>query len=155
MTDAKTKTKRGASSEWTESEREAIREAVKDKRRSSAKLTPEQARAQGEREVQTKIDALPEPDRSLAQKIHDLVAINAPTLVPRTFYGMPAYAKDGKVIVFFKPASQYKQRYATLGFEQSANIDEGVMWATSFGLTRIDRSNEKVIADLIKQAASD
>lgn len=152
MTDAKKATRR--SSDWSDAERDAIREAVKDKRRSSAKLTPEQARAQGEREVQAKIDGMPEPDKSLAQKVHDLVATNAPTLVPRTFYGMPAYAKDGKVIVFFKPASQYKQRYATIGFEQAANIDDGVMWATSFGVTKIDNSNEKVLAQLIKKAVT-
>jgi uncharacterized protein YdhG (YjbR/CyaY superfamily) len=155
MTDAKTKSKRGSSKTWSDEERAAIREAVKDKRRSSTKLTAEQARAEGEREVQAKIDALPEPDKSLAQGVHDLVAANAPNLVPRTFYGMPAYAKDGKVILFFKPASQYKQRYATLGFEQNANIDDGTMWSTSFGLTKIDKANEKVIADLIKRAVSD
>lgn len=152
MTDAKKATRR--SSDWSDAERDAIREAVKDKRRSSAKLTPEQARAQGEHEVQAKIDGMPEPDKSLAQKVHDLVTTNAPTLVPRTFYGMPAYAKDGKVIVFFKPASQYKQRYATIGFEQAANIDDGVMWATSFGVTKIDNSNEKVLAQLIKKAVT-
>jgi uncharacterized protein YdhG (YjbR/CyaY superfamily) len=155
MADSKSAKAKTSRVNWSEQEREAIREAARDKRRETARLSAQEARAQGEREVQAKIDGLPEPDKSLAQRVHQLVASNAPMLVPRTFYGMPAYAKDGKVIVFFKPASQYKQRYATLGFEQNANIDEGVMWATSFGLTKIDKSNEKVIADLIKKAVTD
>jgi uncharacterized protein YdhG (YjbR/CyaY superfamily) len=89
----------------------------------------------------------------MAERVHELVSAVAPSLVPRTWYGMPAYTKDGKVICFFKAASKYKERYATFGFDTAANLDDGSMWPTSFALTELTTANEKRIADLVKKAA--
>jgi uncharacterized protein YdhG (YjbR/CyaY superfamily) len=94
------------------------------------------------------------PDRVMAERLHAIVKATAPALVPRTWYGMPAYSMDGKVICFFKAASKYNQRYATFGFDQAANIDEGTMFPTSWGLTKLTRADEEQIAELVKRAVS-
>ncbi|HZD79543.1 MAG TPA: DUF1801 domain-containing protein [Actinomycetota bacterium] len=111
-------------------------------------------RAAGESDVQAKIAEMPEPDRTMAKRLHEIVKASAPSLSPRTWYGMPAYARDGKVVCFFKPASKFNSRYATLGFEEAANLDEGTMWVTSFALTRLTAADEKKISALVKQAVS-
>ena len=110
------------------------------------------AEADGESEVLAKIAEMPEPDRALATQIHAIVKANAPGLTSRTWYGMPAYAKDGNVICFFQNASKFKARYATLGFNDKARLDEGTMWPTSFALTELDAAAEAAIATLVKKA---
>jgi uncharacterized protein YdhG (YjbR/CyaY superfamily) len=107
-----------------------------------------------EADLLAKIAEMPEPDRAMAERIHALVMSSAPALEPRTWYGMPAYAKDGKVICFFKPASKFKERYATLGFESRANLDDGTMWPTSFALLGLTAADEARITELVKKAAS-
>ena len=97
---------------------------------------------------------MPEADRVIAERIHAIVTANAPDLAPKTWYGMPAYAKDGKVVCFFKSADKFKSRYATFGFEEDAMIDEGTMWATSWGLTKLTPADEATIGALVKKAVS-
>ena len=155
MTDTTTPTKRtgsASSNVWSDEERAAMKESARE-RKKAARLSPEEERAAGEAEVKAKIAEMPEPDRTLATRIHELVLESAPHLVARTYYGMPAYARDGKTICFFKPASKFKERYSTLGFEQKANLDEGSMWPTSYALTELTAADEKRIAALVKKAA--
>ena len=97
---------------------------------------------------------MPEPDRSMAERLHEIVEASAPVLSPKTWYGMPAYAKDGKVVCYFKGAHKFKSRYATFGFEDAANLDEGAMWSTCFALTALTAADEARIAALVKKAAS-
>jgi uncharacterized protein YdhG (YjbR/CyaY superfamily) len=111
-------------------------------------------RAEGERAVLAAIDAMSEPDRSTAKRIHALVTASAPDLWPKTWYGFPAYARDGKVVCFYKQAEKFDSRYATFGFEESANLDEGTMWVTSFALTKLTPADEKKLTALVKKAAS-
>jgi hypothetical protein len=144
---------RRTSGAWSEEERAAMREGASE-RKKTGRLTPEEERAQGEADIQAKIAEMPERDRALAERIHALVTATAPDLVPRTYYGMPAYSRDGKVVCFFKPASKFKERYATLGFEQKANLDDGSMWPVSFALTELITSDEERIAGLVRKAAS-
>ncbi|HEX5917877.1 MAG TPA: DUF1801 domain-containing protein [Nocardioides sp.] len=99
------------------------------------------------------ITALPQPDRGLAEAIHRIVLEVAPGLDPKTWYGFPSYARDGKVVVFFKPASKFKSRYATLGFEEAARLDDGAMWVTSYAVVEIDKAEEKLIRKLVRKAA--
>jgi uncharacterized protein YdhG (YjbR/CyaY superfamily) len=100
------------------------------------------------------ITALPQPDRGLAEQIHRIVLDVAPHLDPKTWYGFPSYARDGKVVVFFKPASKFKSRYATLGFEENAQLDDGAMWVTSYAVLEIGAAEEKLIKKLVKKAAA-
>jgi uncharacterized protein YdhG (YjbR/CyaY superfamily) len=111
-------------------------------------------RAEGERDVLAAIAAMKEPDRAMAERIHAIIEATAPALWPKTWYGMPAYAKDGKVVCFFKSAGKFKSRYATLGFEEAANLDEDAMWPTSFALPRLTTVDERRIAALVKKAVS-
>jgi uncharacterized protein YdhG (YjbR/CyaY superfamily) len=111
-------------------------------------------RAAGERAVFEKIAEMPEPDRSMAERIHAIVTASAPTLSPKTWYGMPAYAKDGKVVCYFTPASKFDSRYATFGFNDDANLDDGNMWPTSFALTKLTAAEEAKIGALVKEAVS-
>jgi hypothetical protein len=111
-------------------------------------------KADGERDVLAKIAEMPEPDRAMAERLHALIKASAPALSPRTWYGMPAYAKDGKVLCFFQSAQKFKSRYATLGFSDEANLDEGAMWPTSFALKKLTKADEKRIGALVKQAVS-
>jgi uncharacterized protein YdhG (YjbR/CyaY superfamily) len=111
-------------------------------------------RADGERDVLAAIAAMKGKDRATAKQVHAIVKANAPDLWPKTWYGMPAYAKDGKVVCFFKSAGKFNSRYATLGFEEAANLDEGAMWPSSFALKELTAADEKRIAALVKQAVS-
>jgi uncharacterized protein YdhG (YjbR/CyaY superfamily) len=109
-------------------------------------------RADGEHDLLAAIAAMKEPDRGLAERIHAIVSASAPALWPKTWYGMPAYARDGKVVCFFKSAQKFNSRYATLGFEEAANLDEGVMWPTSYALKELTAAEEKKIGALVKKA---
>jgi uncharacterized protein YdhG (YjbR/CyaY superfamily) len=157
MADRKASSKRGSSAKTTgdvlsDVERAAMEETVRE-RRKAAKLSPEEARAQGEADVQAKIAEMAEADRGLAQRIHQIVLANAPALVPRTFYGMPAYAKDGKVICFFQAKAKFKVRYSTLGFQPDARLDDGEMWPVAFAVTSLTEDGEQRIAELVRKAA--
>ena len=136
-----------ASEAFTAAERTAMQERAREMKAASS-------RADGERDLLAKIAEMPEPDRSLAERVHAIVMAGAPELAPRTYYGMPAYARDGKVVCFFKPASKFKERYATFGFEGAARIDEGTMWPTSFALTELTPADEAMIGALVKKAVS-
>jgi len=111
-------------------------------------------RAEGERDVLAAITAMKDPDRAMAKRLHAIIAAAAPELWPKTWYGMPAYAKDGKVVCFFKGAGKFNSRYATFGFEEAANLDEGAMWPTSFALKELTAAEEVTISALVKQAVS-
>lgn len=130
---------------FSDAEKAAMRERALELRDS----------ADGERTVLAAFAKMPEPDRSLAKRLHAIVKANAPQLTPKTWYGMPAYAKkDGKVVCFFQNASKFKYRYSTLGFQDAANLDDGMMWPTSYALKKLTLSDEKKIAALVKKAAS-
>ena len=128
-------------------------QATARERKSLARLSPEQERDAGEREVRAKLAEMPTPDREMGERIHALVTETAPVLVPRTYYGMPAYAKDGKVICFFKPASKFKVRYATFEFQPDASLDDGEMWPVSFAVTKLTGAVEARITELVKKAS--
>jgi uncharacterized protein YdhG (YjbR/CyaY superfamily) len=137
-----------ASRGFTAEERAAMKERAKE-------LKAEAGKADGEKDVLAKIAEMPEPDRAMAERIHAIVKANAPALSPKTWYGMPAYAnKEGKVVCFFTAAAKFKSRYATLGFDEAANLDEGTMWPVSFALKELGPAEEKRIAALVKKAAS-
>ncbi|HEU5442045.1 MAG TPA: DUF1801 domain-containing protein [Ktedonobacterales bacterium] len=138
-----------ASKRFTDEERAAMRERAQEQ-----KARPGADKADGESAVLAKIAEMPAPDRAMAERLHAIITTSAPALAPRTWYGMPAYAKDGKVVCFFQPASKFKTRYATFGFNDSAHLDDGAMWPTAFALTALATSDEERIAALVKQAAS-
>jgi len=142
---------RDADRVWTDEERAAMQESSRE-RKAAARRDPAEERADGEREVREKIAQMPEPDRTVAERIHALVTNSAPAFVPRTYYGMPAYAKNGKTICFFKPASKFKERYSTFGFEQAARIDDGAMWPVAFAVTELTTDVEARIVELVKKA---
>ncbi len=142
---------RDADRVWTDEERAAMQESSRE-RKAAARRDPAEERADGEREVREKIAQMPEPDRTVAERIHALVTSSAPAFVPRTYYGMPAYAKNGKTICFFKPASKFKERYSTFGFEQAARIDDGAMWPVAFAVTELTADVEARIVELVKKA---
>ena len=138
-------------------EREAMKEAAADKRksRSRAKKTPEEVRAEGVADLEAAIAKLPDDkDRELSKALHELVTEVAPELLPRTYYGMPAWGKDGKVLCFFQPASKFKVRYGTFGFEPLSNLDDGTMWPTAYALLDLSAANREVLADRIRLAVS-
>ena len=112
------------------------------------------SKADGESDVLAKIAEMPDSDRAMAERLHELIKASAPELSPRTWYGMPAYAKGGKVVCFFQSASKFKSRYATLGFSDNANLDDGDMWPTSFALKELTAAEEKKIGELVKTAVS-
>ncbi|RIH89298.1 iron chaperone [Calidithermus roseus] len=128
---------------FTAEERAAMKERAKELKAG---------KADGESAVLAKIAEMPEPDRSMALRLHAIIKASAPSLTPKTWYGMPAYAKDGKVVCFFTPASKFNTRYATLGFNDSAHLDEGAMWPTSFALKELTAAEEARIAALVKKA---
>jgi uncharacterized protein YdhG (YjbR/CyaY superfamily) len=136
---------------WTEEERAAMQEAARE-RKAASRRDPAAERAEGERDVLMKIAEMSEPDRALAERLHSLVTAVAPSLVPKTYYGMPAYAKDGKVICFFQAASKFKVRYATFGFQPDASLDDGAMWPVAFALTKLTAADEARIGELVKKA---
>ncbi len=141
---------------FTDEERQAMKDRAKETRtaRSRKKKTPEEARAEGEAELRAKLDELTGSDREIGEALHALVTENAPSLVPRTYYGMPAWAKDGKVLCFFQPASKFKVRYATFGFETGAALDEGNVWPTSFAITTLEAADLDFLAGLVRRAVS-
>jgi uncharacterized protein YdhG (YjbR/CyaY superfamily) len=119
-----------------------------------AEAKAEKTRAEGESDVLAAIAAMPEPDRVMAKRIHAVVKAAAPALMAKTWYGMPAYARDGKLVCFFKAADKFKSRYATFGFEEDAHLDDGSMWATSWALTKLTTADEARIGELVKKAVS-
>lgn len=144
-------TKQKAGNVWTDEERAAMQESARE-RKSRARLSPEQEREAGEQEIQAKIAEMPEPDRSMAERIHALVMKTAPSLLPKTYYGMPAYAKDGKTICFFQPKSKFKVRYSTFGFQPDANVDDGEMWPVAYAVAELTPAVEARLADLVRKA---
>jgi uncharacterized protein YdhG (YjbR/CyaY superfamily) len=123
-------------------------------RERARELKAEGQKADGARDVLAKIAEMPAPDRAIAERLHAIVTASAPGLAPKTWYGMPAYAKDGKVVCFFKSADKFKSRYATFGFEEAANLDDGAMWPTSFALKELTAACEAKIRALVKKAVS-
>jgi uncharacterized protein YdhG (YjbR/CyaY superfamily) len=136
---------------FTAEERAAMKERAKELK---AEARANKNKAEGERAALAVIAELPEPDRALAERLHAIVTASAPSLSPKTWYGMPAYAKDGKVLCFFTPASKFNTRYATLGFNDVAALDEGTMWPTSFALTELTAADEARIGALVTKAVS-
>src|SRR5437870_3642156 len=128
--------------------KERVRELKAEARGAQAK------QADGEKDVLAKIAGMPKPDRAMAERIHALVKANAPTLSSRTWYGMPAYAKDGNVVCFFQGAHRFKARYATFGFSDKANLDEGTVWPVAFALKELTAADEARIGALVKKAVS-
>jgi len=141
----------GDSEGFTEEERAAMRERAREVR-AAARRGPRSAEADGESDVLAKISEMPEADRALATRLHALIKASAPALSPRSWYGMPAYASHGSVVCFFKGAHKFKTRYATLGFSDKANLDDGAMWPTEFALTELTTLIEQRIVELIKTA---
>ncbi len=136
---------------FTAEERAAMKERAKELK---AEARMDKDRAAGESAVLAKIAEMPEPERSMAERLHALIKASAPVLAPKTWYGMPAYARDGKVVCFFQSAHKFNSRYATLGFSDVANLDEGALWPTSFALTELTPAEEEKIAALVKKAVS-
>jgi uncharacterized protein YdhG (YjbR/CyaY superfamily) len=148
----RTRAARASENVFTDEERAAVQATARE-RKSQARLSPQEEREAGEEEVRAKIADMPAPDREMGERIHALVTETAPVLVPRTYYGMPAYAKDGKVICFFKPKSKFKVRYASFEFQPDASLDDGEMWPVSFAVTKLTAGVEARIAELVKKAA--
>ena len=144
---------KGTTNVWTDEERAAMQDSAKE-RKTASRRDPAAERAEGEADVQAKIAEMPPEERAMAERIHKIVGSTAPSLVPRTYYGMPAYAKDGKVICFFQPKTKFKVRYSTLGFQPDARIDDGVMWPVAFAVTELTPGVEARITELVKKAAS-
>ena len=136
---------------FTAEEKAAMRERARELK---AEERANRDRAAGERDVLAAIAAMPEPDRAMGKRLHEIITTSAPALSPKTWYGMPAYARDGKVVCFFQSADKFKARYATLGFNDAANLDEGAMWPTSFALKKLTAADEAKIAALVKKAVS-
>jgi uncharacterized protein YdhG (YjbR/CyaY superfamily) len=146
-----TTAKRKKSNGFTEEERAAMKERAQELK---ADTGAKKGKGDGEADVLAKIAAMPKADRAMAKRLHTIVKANAPTLSPRTWYGMPAYAKDGKVVCFFQSAGKFKTRYATLGFSDKANLDDGAMWPTAFALEKLTAAEEARIGALVKKAVS-
>ena len=138
---------------WTDEERAAMKERAKELK-AEARRGARAGKEDGESAVLEKIAEMPEPDRAMAERIHSIIKDNVPALSPRTWYGMPAYAKDGKVVCFFTPASKFKERYATFGFNAEANLDDGNMWPTSWALQKLTATEEARLTELVKKAVS-
>src|SRR5919106_43460 len=151
---AKSTTASGKKSKgFTDEERAAMKERAQELK-AEARRGQRAGKADGESDVLAKIAEMPEPDRAMATRLHAIIKASAPALSPRTWYGMPAYAKEGKVVSFFTPASKFKERYATFGFNATANLDEGNMWPTSFALKELTTAEEARISALVKKAVS-
>ncbi|MGA7305586.1 MAG: DUF1801 domain-containing protein [Rhodothermales bacterium] len=134
---------------FTDEERAAMKERAQEFKKAARSNKED-----GESDVLAKIAEMPEPDRAMAERLHAIVKVAAPALSPRTWYGMPAYAKDGKVVCFFQSAQKFKSRYATFGFSDKANLDEGTMWPTSFALKELTPAEEARIVELVKKAVA-
>jgi len=144
MAERKARGKRAPAQGFTAEERAAMKERVQELK----------GKAEGEDAVLAKIATMPEPDRAMAKRVHAIVMASAPALTPRLWYGMPAYARDGKVVCFFQDARKFKTRYATLGFSDKANLDDGAMWPTGFALKQLTAAEAARIGALVKQAVS-
>ena len=138
---------------FDEEERAAMKERAQELKAESRRGA-RAAKPDGESDVLGKIAEMSDPDRGIAERLHALIKENAPELAPKTWYGMPAYAKDGKVVCFFQPAEKFKARYSTLGFSDPANLDDGNMWPTSYALTKLTAADEATIVGLVKKAVS-
>jgi uncharacterized protein YdhG (YjbR/CyaY superfamily) len=138
---------------FTDEERAAIKQRAKELK-AEARRGPRAGKADGETAVLAKLAELPEADRAMAERLHAVIKASAPSLTPKTWYGMPAYAKDGKVVCYFQAAQKFKERYATFGFSDAANLDEGAMWPVAFALTELTVADEATIDALVKQAVS-
>jgi len=136
---------------FTGEERAAMKERAKELK---AEARANKNRAEGESDVLAKIAEMPEPERAMAKRLHAIITASAPILAPRLWYGMPAYTKDGKVVCFFQSAQKFDTRYATFGFNDTANLDEGAMWPTAFALKELTAAEEKRIGALVKKAVS-
>ena len=146
---------RNADKVFTEAERDAVAATARERKGASGR-SPAEERAEGLKDLRASLANMPADDREMGERIHQIVSDAAPTLVPKTYYGMPAYAtegKNGKVIAFFKPKSKFKVRYSTFGFQPDAHLDDGEMWATEFAVTALTPTVETRIADLVKKAA--
>ena len=137
----------------TDEERAAMKQRTQELK-AEARRGPRTDKADGESAVLDKIAEMPEPDRAMGERLHAIITASAPALSPKTWYGMPAYAKDGKVVCFFQAAQKFKTRYATFGFNDTANLDDGAMWPVAFALTELTAADEARIAALVKKAAS-
>jgi uncharacterized protein YdhG (YjbR/CyaY superfamily) len=142
-----------ASKGFTDEERAAMKERAQELK-AEARRGPRAKKADGESDVLAKIAEMQGRDRTMAKRLHAIVQASAPALSPRTWYGMPAYAKDGKVVCFFQSAQKFKSRYATFGFNDKANLDDGNIWPTSFALKKLTAAEEKRIGALVKKAVS-
>ena len=138
---------------FTADERAAMKDHAQELK-TAARRGPRAAKADGEADVLEKIAEMAEPDRALGERLHAIIKASAPALWPRLWYGMPAYAKDGKVVCFFQSAAKFKTRYATFGFQQEANLDEGAMWPVAFALKELTAAEEARIGALVKKAVS-
>ncbi len=136
---------------FTAEERAAMKERAKEQK---AEERANKSRAEGESDVLAKIAEMSDPDRTMATRVHEIIKASAPVLSPKTWYGMPAYARDGKIVCFFQPAQKFNTRYATLGFNDAAHLDEGEMWPTSFALRELTEATEARISALVKKAVS-
>lgn len=153
MPETRTKAKRNETGGvgLSEAEKAAARDRVKELKAEQRRGADREA---GLKDLLAKIAAMPEPDRVMAERFHEIVMATAPDLMPKTWYGMPAYARNGKNICFFQAADKFKARYATIGFDEAANLDEGNMWPTSWAVTKLTADDEKKIAALVKKAVS-
>src|SRR3989442_5951366 len=138
---------------FTDEEHGAMRERIQELK-AAARLGPRVDKADGESAVLAKIAEMPEPDRTMGKRLHAIIKESAPVLSPRLWYGMPAYAKDGKDVCFFQPAQKFKTRYATFGFSDKANLDEGALWPVAFALKELTATEEARISALVKKAVS-
>jgi len=138
---------------FTDEERTAMKERAQELK-AEARRGPRAGKADGESDVLAKIAEMAEPDRAMAKRLHAIIKASAPALSPKTWYGMPAYAKDGKVVCYFQSAQKFKSRYATFGFSDEANLDEGAMWPTSFALKELTAAQEARISAFVKKAVS-
>jgi uncharacterized protein YdhG (YjbR/CyaY superfamily) len=148
---AERKAARKKSGGFTDAERAAMKERAQELK---AEERASKNRAEGEKALLAKIAEMPKGDRAMAERLHAIVTETAPELMPKTWYGMPAYAKEGKVVCYFTPASKFDSRYATFGFNDTANLDDGAMWPTSFALKELTAADEKKIGKLVQQAVS-
>jgi hypothetical protein len=144
-------TKKRDAEGFTAEERAAMKERAKELK---AEARANKSREEGENDVLAKIAEMPEPERSMATRLHELIKASAPVLMPKTWYGMPAYTKDGKIVCFFQSKHKFESRYATLGFNDAANLDDGNMWPASFALKELTPVEEERISALVKQAVS-
>ena len=138
---------------WTDEERAAMQESARERKAASRRGKGDE-REEGERDIREKIAAMPESERAMAERLHAIVTDSAPVLVPKTYYGMPAYSKDGKTICFFQPPSKFKVRYWTLGFQPEATLDDGDMWPNAYALIKLTPKVEAQIVELVKKSVS-